>query len=385
MVENLVHTYGEMPDDLYLKPFLPLLSFLWRVYKKLGWEGVDNYDAMGNDAIFEFFETRLNESIYTVKQVIEGDIIHPSKVLSYILMLPSLVIRSDLVIGTQRLFGGDSTDITYAVVHDYNAELLILLNCHIEDGIPVDWYMVRQEDELLDRRHMKYGYKLREIPRHLKSLTKASGMLMEVLKDVRNERTPQWANSMYSLGTVISSWAINLMCIPSNYESIAETYDGKASKDAYGLPDYTFSLHPFPSAFNMFFYKGRSEFCKILASITTEMDWYIQPFEPNNLNIIKTRVPELFAIYKDQIENEGIPFPIQTINSNYPNLKKKDPNIQFDKHYTEGDFLTPSDLGLTLDEFLSGVFLDVNHETPAKKIDASKIKSTGIGRTTQFK
>lgn len=381
----MVHTYGEMPDDLYLKPFLPLLSFLWRVYKKNGWEGVDNYEAMGDEAIFDFFETRLNESIYTVKSVMEGKITQPEKVLSYIIMIPSLIIRSDLVIGTQRLFGGDSTDITFAVVHDYNAELLILLNCHIEDGIPVDWYMVRQEDELLDRRHMKYGYKLREIPRRLKSLGKASNMLMSVLKDVRNERTPQWSDAMYYVGTVISSWAINLMCIPSNYESIAETYDGKASKDMYGLPDYTFSLHPFPSAFSMFFYKDRPGFCRLMASLTTEMDFYVQPFEPRNLEIIRTRVPELFAIYKDQIENEGIPFPIQTIGSTYPNIKGKDPNIRFDKQYPPGDFLTPSDLGLTLEEFLSGVFLDVNDETPAQKIDASKIKSTGIGQNTVFK
>ncbi|HUX98903.1 MAG TPA: hypothetical protein VMV49_05075 [Candidatus Deferrimicrobium sp.] len=381
----MVHTYGEMPDDLYLKPFLPLLSFLWRVYKKLGWQGVDNYEAMGDKAIFDFFETRLNESIYTVKDVLDGKITQPDKVLSYIIMIPSIVIRSDLVIGTQRLFGGDSMDVTFAVVHDYNAELLILLNCHIEDGIPVDWYMVRQEDELLDRRHMKYGYKLREIPQRLKSLPKSANMLMEVLKDVRNERTPQWAKSDYYVGTVISSWAINLMCIPSNYESIGETFDGRASKDSYGLPDYTFSLHPFPSAFNMFFYKGRSEFCKIVASLTTQMEFYVQPFEPHNLEIIRTRVPELFAIYKDQIENEGIPFPIQTINSNYPNMKSKDPNIRFDKHYPPGDFLKPSDLDLTLEDFLSGVYLDVNHETPAQKIDASKIKSTGIGRSTVFK
>ncbi|MFX1297624.1 MAG: hypothetical protein ACFFD2_22595 [Promethearchaeota archaeon] len=381
----MVHTYGEMPDDLYLKPFLPLLSFLWRVYKKRGWEGVDNYEAMGDEGIFSFFETRLNESIYTVKDVIDGKITQPEKVLSYIIMIPSLVIRSDLVIGTQRLFGGDSTDVTYAVVHDYNAELLILLNCHIEDGIPVDWYMVRQQDELLDRRHMKYGYKLREIPQRTKSLFKAANMLMSVLKDVRNERTPQWADAEYYVGTVVSSWAINLMCIPSNYESIGETYDGRASKDKYGLPDYTFGLHPFPSAFNMFFYKGRSDYTKIIASLTTNMDFYVQPFEPHNLELLRRNTPELFAIYEDQIENEGIPFPIQSINCKYPNLKSKDPNIRFDKQYPPGDFLTPADLGLTLEEFLSGVYLDINHETPATKIDASKIKSTGIGRNTIFK
>ncbi len=381
----MVHTYGEMPDDLYLKPFLPLLSFLWRVYKKLGWDGVDNYERIGDEGIYDFFETRLNESIYTCKDVIDGKITEPEKVLSYIIMIPSLVIRSDLVIGTQKLFGGDSADVTFAVVHDYNAELLILLNCHIEDGIPVDWYLIREQDEILDRRHMKYGYKLREIPRRAKDMTKSANILMDVLKDIRNERTPQWSDADYYVGSVISSWAINLLCIPSNYESAGETYDGWASKEIYKLPDYTFTLHPYPSAFNMFFYKGRKDFCKIVASLTTNMNFYIQPFEPRNLELIRTRVPELFAIYQDQVLNEGVPYPIQTINSQYQNIKSKDPNIRFEKKYPKGDFITPDDIGLDFEEFLQGVYLDVNHETPAKKIDESKILSTGIGRNTIFK
>jgi hypothetical protein len=379
-----MHTYGEMPDSLYLKPFLPLLSFLWRVYKEQGWKGVDNYEKMGNRAIYDFFETRLNESIYTVKDVLDGKIEHPENVMSYIIMIPSLVIRSDLVIGAQRLFGGDSNDITFATVHDYNAEILVLLNCHIENGIPVDWYMIGQDDEILDRRHMKYGYKLREIPQRTKDMTKASQMLVDVLKDIRNERMPQWANAEYQVSTVVSSWAINLMCIPSNYESIAETYDGRASKEAYGLPDYTFSLYPFPSALNMFFLKGRPQFCKVLASITTNMDFYIQPFEANNLALIRTRVPDLFSVYKRMVEEEGVPFPSQTLNSKYPNIKSKDLNIRFDKAYPPGNFLKPADLGLTLEEFLEGVLLDINDETAPQKIEASKIKSTGIGRNTHL-
>lgn len=379
-----MHTWGEMPDDLYIKPFLPLLSFLWRVYKELGWEGVDNYEAMTDEGIFDFFETRLNEGIYTARDVLDGKIKDPERVLSYIIMIPSLVIRSDLAIGTQKLFGGESTDITFAVVMDYDARLLLLLNCHVEDGIPVDWYMIREADEILDRRHMKYGYKLRQIPQKAKNLRKSALMLMDVLKDIRNERTPQWAHSDYYVGSVISSWAINLMCIPSNYEAIAETFDGWASKEIYGLPDYTFGLHPFPSAFNLFFYQGRGDFCRKIASLTTSMDLYLQPFEPRNLEIIKTRVPHIFTTYKEQIENEGIPFPIQTINSSYPNLKSKDPNTRFDKKYPGGSRIKPEDLGLTFEEVLKGVYLDVNHETPAEKIDESKILSLGIGRNTEF-
>ncbi|MHC1592255.1 MAG: hypothetical protein ACXQS8_09225 [Candidatus Helarchaeales archaeon] len=379
-----VHTIGEMPDDIYLKPFLPILSFLWRVYKVHGWEGVDNYEAMGDEGIFDFFETRLNEGIYTTQDVISGKIKNPDRVLSYIIMLPSLVIRSDLCIGTQKLFAGDSCDVTYATVRDDNAKLLLLLNCHIEDGVPVDWYMIREEDDILDRRHMKLGYKLREIPRRMKDMKKAARYLEDVLRDIRNERTPQWATSDYFVGTVLSSWAINLMCIPSNYESIGETYDGFASKDKYGLPDYTFGLHPFPPTFRMFFIQQRPDFCRKMASLTTNMDLYMQPFEPRNLQMIRERIPHLFKIYKDMLENEGIPFPIQTLGCKYPNLKSKDPNIRFDREYPPGERITPADLSLSFEEFVQGVYLDVNHETKPQKIDGSRIKSLGIGRHTKF-
>ena len=315
--------------------------------------------------------------IFTTKEVINGKIKNPDKVLSYIIMLPSLVIRSDLVIGTQKLFGGDSVDISFAVVHDYNQELLLVLNCHCEEGVPVDWYIVQEDDELLNRRHMKLGYKLKKIPIRINNHAKSAKVLVEELKDIRNERTPQWSNSDYYLGVVISSWAINLMYQPSNYESIAETYDGRASKDIYKLPDYTFGLEPFPSAFNLFFMKGRSEFCKILASITTNMYFYIQPFEPYNFNLIKTRTSEFFNIYKEMVEKEGIPFLIQTINIYYKNLKEKDPNIRFEKSCPKGNFIRPDDIGMDLEEFLHGVFFDINHETPLQKIDQTKILSIG--------
>ncbi|MHA1798565.1 MAG: hypothetical protein ACTSVY_08975 [Candidatus Helarchaeota archaeon] len=79
---------------------------------------------------------------------------------------------------------------------------------------------------------------------------KKSAILLEnVLRDIRNERTPEWSNSDYFVGTVIAAWSINLMYKPSNYESLRETYNGWASKEIYGLPDYTFNIHPYRSFF----------------------------------------------------------------------------------------------------------------------------------------
>ncbi|MHA1798563.1 MAG: hypothetical protein ACTSVY_08965 [Candidatus Helarchaeota archaeon] len=74
-----------------------------------------------------------------------------------------------------------------------------------------------------------------------------------------------------------------------------------------------------PSAMGLFFffYQGMKEFCKKLASLSTQMYFYIQPLEPENIELNRKNVPELFKIYEDDINNEGIPFPIQTINCEF--------------------------------------------------------------------
>ncbi|NHI92249.1 MAG: hypothetical protein EAX96_07075 [Candidatus Lokiarchaeota archaeon] len=380
----MVHLYGEMSDDLYLKPFLPMLSILWKVYKELGWEGVDNYEAMGTESIYKFFETRLNESIFTSQDVLSNSIQNPDKVLSYIIMLPNVSIRSDLCIGTMKLFTGESCDVTFCTVRDDDSSVLLLLNCHVEDGIPVDWFMIREDDEILNRRHMKLGHKLRDIPKKAKNMKKAASIMQDVLRDIRNERTPEWAHAQYFSANVLSSWAINLMCIPSNYESIGEMYDGWASKEKYGLPDYTFALLPFPTAFNMFFLQGRGDFIKKIAGLTTETFLYMQPWEEYNYELIKRKVPHLFKIYKEGIESEGIPFPIQSVNSEYPNLKKQDINIKFDKNYPQGPRIMLDELELEFDEFAKGVYFDINLDTKPQQVGKDRIISKGIGRSTVF-
>ena len=381
----MVYMYGDIPEELQIKPYLPLFSFLWKVYKELGWDdGLDNYEAMGAESIYAFFETRLNESILTAKDVLADKFPEPEKIMSYILMLPNLPIRSDLSLGINKLFGGDSCDVTFCAVNDTDNTILALLNCHEEDGIPVDWWMIREDDELLDRRHMKYGYKLRDIPKKAKNMKKGAIMLQEVLKDIRNERSPQWSDSGYFSATLKSSWAINLLCIPSNYEALGDMYDGWASKELYGLPDYTFALLPFPTAFSMFLMQGRDGFMMKLGSLTTQLNQYILPWEEENYQIIQTRAPGVFNMYKNSIETEGIHFPIQSLHSEYPNMKLKDPNIKFDRTYPEGQRIMLEDLEVTFKEFTQGIYLNINHETEPQKVTKEHIISKGIGRETIF-
>ena len=61
------YTYGDIPDNIYVKPFLLLFSFLWRVFREYEWGGRNKYETMDNEEIHKFFETILSESINTMK------------------------------------------------------------------------------------------------------------------------------------------------------------------------------------------------------------------------------------------------------------------------------------------------------------------------------
>jgi len=381
------YTYNEIPESVKAKPYFPLLANVWEVYQTYGWERTLKFIDESKMGVYDFFETRLNESINTSKLLIEGEFLYPEKVLSYILVIPSLTIRADLIQGTQKLLAGDSADMTFISLDDVTGEIFCLLNGHLEDGIPVDWWLVRPEDELLDRRHLKLGYKLREIPRRFNNVIKASEKLVDVFRDIRNERTPQWSTAAYYSASVWVSFALNVIFEPSNFESIASTFDGWAAKEQFKLPDYLFAFYPWPSMLNLFFLQGRTTFSNKISWLTTEGHLFLQPFEESTLQVVKTLHADIFALYQKGICEEGIPFPIQTLNSHFPNAKdKNNPDYRFQIKYPEGDFIQIDDLGLNFEEVLEGVYLDITTETPSsEKLDSSKVLSVGIGSGTKFR
>ncbi|NVM54900.1 MAG: hypothetical protein HWN66_14445 [Candidatus Helarchaeota archaeon] len=382
----MVYSYGEIPEDVRFKPYMPLYNNTWRIYQTFGWEVFHQFNLDSQKGCYDFFETRFNESIRTSEDVIGGKLKAPEKILSYILILPNVAIRADLLQGASKLFAGESVDLTYIILKHDTQEVFALLNGHLENGLPVDWWFIQPDDELLDRRHMKIGYKLKEIPQRIKDLRKSSLRLIDVFKDIRNERTPQWANAGYNVINAYETFALNLLYEPSSFENIAQGYDGWAAKALYGLPDFAFALIPWPSMLNAFMYQGRSEFSKKVAGLATEGHLYISPFEEKNRESIKSRLPHIWEWYQTEKIAKGVPYPVQTLNCEFPNVKnKKDPDHRFDPKYPPGEWIQSKNLGLTEEELLEGVFLNVTHETPVEeKIDQAHIVSTGVGRTTKF-
>lgn len=337
--------------------------------------------------IYDFLRIRLGASIKTAKAVLDGEIEHADKVLSYLLFPPILPIRGDLNQGAVKLVYGESVDMTFVIVNDLNEEIFFLFNGHCEDGIPVDWWLIGQDDELLDRRHLKLGFKLREIPKKTKGFLKSGERLMSILKDVRNERTPQWTNSSYIICMVWGSGVLNLISEPSNYEQFGWLWDGINSSSKLGFNDTYFGYVPWPSLLYTYMMAGKKKWTLNLTGLTTGQHEFIMPLEEEGTKWIVENLPELWDLGVIEARRQGVPFPWQSLDCNLPNYKKKATfeKEQFEYQYPPGDWITPDALELTVEDTCRGIYLDIDHETPKNvKASHSNIISIGIGKDTEF-
>jgi hypothetical protein len=388
----MIYTYGDLPDSLPTKRFFPLGFHLWRIYKRLGYEFLaERIDRALTTINYDLVKNRLTEAILTAKNVINRKLDNPDKIVSDTLFPPGGMIRSDLGQGGMKLYYGESCSCSYMLVMDIDQEIKYILTAHLEDGIPVDWWLVEKDDELLDRRHMKLGYKLKEIPKRSKNLTQAGQRLTEILRDVRNERTPQFADSTFALALAYGSGAWNLGFEISSYEAMGGVYDGIASKMLHGMPDYWYAYIPWPPIVQSMIYSGRNKFINMSVGLFTQHKLYLQYIDDNWLKMSKEEFPETHEIgLIEQWTKLGIPLPYQTLESQLPNYKKQNTynDQNFDWNYPKGSRITLDSLGISMDEAFNGYYIDIDHDFKPKegeKVDLTdKIISIGSGRNAQI-
>ncbi|NVM54474.1 MAG: hypothetical protein HWN66_12290 [Candidatus Helarchaeota archaeon] len=380
------YTYGDLPESR-TKLYYPLGQYNMRIYSKMGYEYLQKMRKESVDMEYPVIKERLNETIAATQAVIDGKL-PGDKVLSYMIFPPVSSQRGDLTQGSMKLLYGDSVDLTFIVMDDdKDGEIYFILNGHCEEGIPVDWWMVNTDDELLDRRHLKLGYKLRELPSRIKDLTDCGRKAIHILKDIRNERTPHWSLSSYHISMVWGSGMANQLFMRSSWEGFASLWDGVNAKRFYGLPDYWFCYVPWPSMVNTLFMMSRAQWALRICGLSTGHKLYLQGLEDVITDWMLEKFPEIYnEILKELIEQRGVPRPSQTLECQVPNLK--DGSIyereEFDWKYPRpDDFIRLEDLGIDFDQFIKGVFLDVTHET-TEKVTGSHIISYGIGRNTEF-
>jgi hypothetical protein len=384
----MLYSYGDIPDSSATKRFIPIMKYVYKLFRAKGIEYLEEIvEKLTGDVLYDVFKLRLNASIEFAKAVIDGKIKDPTKTMTYAFFPPTITIRADLQQGTSKLLYGESNDISFVCLNDLTQEIFFVLNLHCEDGIPVDWWLAGPEEELLDRRHIKYGYKLREISQRTKNLTKAGSTLIDLLKDVRNERTPQWASSNYLISMVWGAGALNLLNEISSYEALGEIYDGIAMKRILG--EYLFCYIPWPPLVQTLTMMPRAAFITRLVGLGTGGYLYLTHIEQEARKKVREMTPEVLQYgCHGTWEGEGVPNPAMSLGCKPPDLKNKRVYKEeaFDWSYPAGRRITLADLEMDVEAALDGILTDLTHDFPIDaRFTTDRIISTGINLTTKFR
>jgi len=384
-----LYNFGDIPEDSRTKYFLPLSRHVFKVFQKFGTEYMETIFPKFKQVQYDVTKSRWDNMIYTGSKIQSGEIPPQDAERTMLYTVPHIITcRADLQVGSNTLLYGTSCDVSFAILDDFTSELLFIFNGHMESGVPVDWWLVLQDDELLDRRHMKYGYKMREIPKRTKNLTDGAKLLMDTLRDIRNERTPQFSDSLLWVSMCWSSAMFNMFSELTNYETLSNVYHGLASKVLYKLPDYYFLYYPVPPLFGSLVYSPLDKFVSLVAGLTSNHALVLNTIEDGAIKWVHDELPELYQlIYMAQWTEEGIPTPQISLHTEIPTKKEKFVNTenQLVRKIPEGTRLTMENLGITEGDAFKGYLTDINHETPLTfQPSHDNLVSQGRGIYTTF-
>ncbi len=384
-------TYGDIPDHIRTKQQLPLHEICYDLYKKFGFERVNKFLRDYSLALHDWSQTRLNESLYTAKDLLSGKISaeEAEKTFSYCFFPPIFALRLDLLQGFIKLIYGGDGSMSYFGLDDQNLEVTFIMTVHCVNGYPLDWFVIGADvnDEVFDRRHIKRGMKLRDIPKKAKNIDKIAQLATDIMLDVRNERNPELADTPYSVGLLWGSGTIEVMCKTSNFEIFAFAYDGASGKTVYNLNDKLITFYPMPSLLQTLLYAGRASFINKLAGLSSKGKLVCQPIEEEVRQMLNEKIPDMLPFMKHKWDSLGTYTPRQSISCIPPNLKDKKSYLDEDSlvfKHPIGEKITLDTLNLTLDEALNGLYVNIDIETPDEEISGEKIISKGWGRNTKF-
>ncbi|MHA1130432.1 MAG: hypothetical protein ACTSQI_04600 [Candidatus Helarchaeota archaeon] len=381
----------EIPDNYYAKQFIPLAENTFTALRLAeNWKEYEGQYEGFEETVAQNVRVRLDESIETAKAVADGKIRRLKETVCYWGYPPILPIRMDMQNLSTKMIYGESTDISFACLSDMNRDLVFIMNLHVEESLPEDyWMLLRSQDpEIFDRRHMKIGVRLRDIGKKIKNNVEAAQRIREILIDIRNEMTPQWANSTYYVCIFSMVAASNMAMELSNWNALGEIHDGVNSSERYGLPDCMFTYEPLPPILQMMFKLDRPFWMDRLTKALMSNQLYLNYIEKKIMESIKKTDYEVYdyfiRLFSYQLE-KGIVLPSQSMQAKTPVFNKE--TGQWDSigfEYPEGPRIFYQDLGLSFDEALSGVLFDITHKSKIEKVTRDNIISLGHGINTRY-
>lgn len=382
---------NEIPDSYYAKKFIPLAENTFTALRLVdNWKAYENQYEGFEDHIAQNLSIRLNETINTAQAVQEGKITRLKETVTHWGYPPVLPIRMDMQNLSTKMIYGPSTDISFACLSDMDRDLVFIFNLHVEESAPEDyWFLLKSQDpEIFDRRHMKLGIRLRDVGKKIKDNIEAARRIREILIDIRNEKTPQWASSTYYVCIFFMVGASNMAMELSNWNALGQIWDGVNSSSHYGLPDCMFNYEPLPPILDMMFKLDRPFWTERLTKALTDNLLYLNYMERDILKGLKAMDYDLYDYnikYLSYQLERGIPLPSQSLQAKTPIFNKeigKWERIGFE--FPEGLRINFHDLGLTFEEAINGVLFDITHKSEIEKITRDNIISLGHGLETRY-
>ncbi|MHA1276274.1 MAG: hypothetical protein ACTSQI_02280 [Candidatus Helarchaeota archaeon] len=382
--------YDSIPDFMYSKPYLPFCQFVWRLLKKQSWEDFwDRYDDFV-EATLDELVMRMEEAIALGKKLQAGELKNPDKVVSFWILPPVLVVRSDLQQGAIRLIYGNSADISFMACHDLDKEVQFVINFHFEQGLATNYWYIRPGDELLEKRHMKLGTRLKDIPKEIPDFHEAGSKILDILRDIRNEQDPDHVNSAYNVCMFLLSAGSNNGALLSNYSEYSWMWEGinmhnwgpqfmkKHGKEyPYFEPlkkaDTVQFYEPWPPIFYQLTKLPRPIWIKRIAGLLTNSMMYFQYIM--NLKGFDKVAPVRETML--EMWEEGEPSPQMILNHEI-----KPYGYQYPKH--QGPRIYYWDLGIKEDDVLKGFLTNITFDKTYEKFDESNLVSIGHGIETVF-
>lgn len=382
---------NEIPDNYYAKKFLPLAKNTFTALQLIeDWKEYGKQYEGFEDIVAKNVQIRLNESIQTSKAAAEGKIERLKETVCFWGYPPVLPIRMDMQNLSTKMIYGPSTDISFACLSDMDRDLVFIMNLHVEESVPEDfWFLLKSEDpEIFDRRHMKLGIRLRDIGKKIKDNVEAARRIREILIDIRNEKTPQWANSTYYVCIFFMVGASNMAMELSNWNALGEIWDGVNAESRYNLPNCIFNYEPLPPILNMMFQLERPYWTERLTKALMDNHLYLNYIEKDILEVVKAHNYDIYDYFMRYFSYQlatGINLPIQSLQVKTPvyNREKGEwDRLEFE--FPEGPKIHYKDLGLSFEEAISGVLFDITHKTPVEKVTRDNIISLGHGLQTKY-
>jgi len=378
--------YDSIPDYLFSKPYIPFTTVIWRMLKMIGWETFwQHYDDFV-EATLQELVMRMEEAIAISKKLQDGTLKNPNQVVSYWILPPVLVVRADLQQGAIRLIYGNSADISFMCAHDLDKEIQFVINFHFEQGLATSYWYIKPGDDLLEKRHMKLGTKLKDLPKEIPDFHEAGSRIRDILKDIRNEQDPEHASSAYNVCIFLLSAGTNNGACLTNYSEYNWMWEGINShkwgpeigkkydflKILKTNADTVHFYEPWPPIFYQLTKLPRPIWVKRIAGLLTGSQLYSQYIM--NLKGFSKVAPVKEAML--QMWEEGEPSPQMILNHElapfgYEYPKVKGPRI----HYW--------DLGVKEQDVLNGFLTNITFDTNYEKFDESNLISIGHGLETK--